>query len=165
MADSSPAPANTMISAADPRPSIRTTIHAAMPRCENLAQERCIGELPDGPRKREILRPRLGDSVQQHRHAEVPNRAYGDNLAADRVEDFLLPALPATVTITGKVTNPDGLGLKGVTVSAETDQLANTSGLGFSSSAVTDDAGNYTLTVLGGTAYKVTFAPSDTVGQ
>ncbi len=79
------------------------------------------------------------------------------NLSGNRVEDFMLPALPDEATISGRVTDPQGQGLMGVTVVASAEQLA--AGLSFFSTAVTDDDGNYTLTVLAGADYTVTFTP------
>jgi len=164
MADLSPAPANTAVSAFDPQSPAPGSDPTNIPVIQNVA---------------------LLDALGNYQMLSTNGKSYGlgltipynngtltyetgrtvENLDADRVEDFLLPALPAVVTISGRVTNPEGQGLKGVTVSAETDQLTNAPGLGFSSTAVTDDAGNYTLTVLGGTAYRVNFAPAETVAQ
>ncbi len=161
MADLSPAPANTLLGAVDPQ-VVESTPDACSnaPMVENLATTDATGNyqmmLANGKSYE------LGLTIPYNTNGTISYRSGRtvDNLAADRVEDFLLPALPAPVTITGKVTNPDGQGLKGVTVTAQTDQLTNAAGLAFSMSAVTDDAGNYTLTALGGTAYKVSFAPS-----
>jgi len=165
MADLSPAPANTMLSAAAPQAiDPADDPCSSAPVVQNLAPTDATGNyqmlLTNGKSYGLVLKMPYSNGTLKYETGRTVQ-----DLGADRVEDFLLPALPATVTISGKVTNPDGQGLKGVTVTAETDQLANATGLGFSSSAVTDDAGNYTLTVLSGTAYQLNYAPSDTLGQ
>ncbi len=166
MADLSPAPANTAIWAADPQ-----AIDPADDPCSNAPAVADVATTDtSGNYQMMMANGKSYDLAVTVSYSSTSTLTYDtgrtiDSLAADRVEDFLFPALPAAVTITGKVTNPDGQGLKGVTVSAQSNQLTNASGLGFSSSAVTDDAGNYTLTVLGGTAYSITFAPPTVVQQ
>jgi hypothetical protein len=164
MADLSPAPANTAVAAFDPQAPRPTNDPTNIVVIQNSALVDATGNyqmlLSNGksyglaltlPHPNGTLTYETGRTVE--------------NLAGDRVEDFLLPALPGAVTISGRVTNSEGQGLKGVTVFAETDQLANTPGIGFSSTAVTDDAGNYTLTVLSAASYRVDFAPAETLGQ
>ncbi|MFB3903396.1 MAG: carboxypeptidase-like regulatory domain-containing protein [Acidobacteriota bacterium] len=160
VADLSPAPASTLVSVVD-RQALLPTVDSCSSglAVQNLAATDAAGNyqmiLVNGRSYDMALAIPYGNGTLSYQTVRAV-----DNLGADRLEDFLLPVLPSPVTISGRVTNPDGQGLKGVTVTAETGQLGNAPGLGFSSSAVTDDAGNYVLTVLGGTAYTVSFAPA-----
>jgi len=80
-------------------------------------------------------------------------------LNGNRTESFTIPALPGAVSITGKVTNPQSQGVGNVSVSATTESVTGATGVMFTSMTTTDTNGNYTLSVLSGTNYTLTFAP------
>ncbi len=81
------------------------------------------------------------------------------NLGADAPYDFNLPPLPAQVALAGRVTDRLGRGVEGVTVAAHTETLSDTPNASYSASTVTDAEGKYTLTVLSGSHYQLTFLP------
>ncbi|MFB3902842.1 MAG: hypothetical protein ACE15E_05260 [Acidobacteriota bacterium] len=87
-----------------------------------------------------------------------PGRALGA-LGANRTENFDLPTLPPPVQISGKVTNSQGQGVMGVEVSAFSSQITGAPGIYFVSGAETDMNGHYTVQVLSGTGYRLTFTP------
>ncbi len=80
-------------------------------------------------------------------------------LAQDIVQFLDVPALPGTVTISGKVTDPQGQPVSGVNVSASSSQITGAADVTFSTSATTDNGGDYSLTVLNGTGYQLFFSP------
>ena len=83
-------------------------------------------------------------------------------LAGNRAENLTVPALPGTVTISGKVTDPETKGVENVHVNASSEHITGAAGLLFESrAAITDSDGNYTLTVLSGTAYTLSFTPPE----
>jgi len=88
-----------------------------------------------------------------------PSTAYTVNLTADTVQNFVIPAAPAQVTISGKVTNNLGVGVSGVSISALSSSLTGVPNLQFSGFAQTDANGNYSLVVLSGTNYQIIFVP------
>jgi hypothetical protein len=73
--------------------------------------------------------------------------------------DFTLPDLPGTVTIQGRISNSAGTGLSGVLVTASSQSVGGSAGIGYTASTSTDNAGNYSLTVLAGTGYLFTALP------
>jgi hypothetical protein len=81
------------------------------------------------------------------------------NLGGDAVFDFDIPAIPAYVVIAGRVTDGQGRGVSGVTVGASAQSVSDAAEVGFAGSATTDSGGNYTLRVLSGSNYIVTFIP------
>jgi len=84
-------------------------------------------------------------------------RSYTDSQST---QDIQLPAIPDTVTLSGKVTGPDGNPVEGVMVSATTVGGVNSAGNAmFSAGTVTDAQGNYSLTVLKGISYRIDFDP------
>ncbi len=80
-------------------------------------------------------------------------------LGADATSDFNLPAFPAQVRLTGKVTDGAAKGVKDVTVSAYSKDLSSAADLGYSGFAQTDASGNYELILLSGTDYTIQFTP------
>ena len=80
-------------------------------------------------------------------------------LNGDTNLDFNVPSLPGRVTISGRVTDSSGRGLRNVSVTASTQSLSGTTNVGFTAGATTDSNGNYRFTVLSGTNYKVLFVP------
>ncbi len=80
-------------------------------------------------------------------------------LGADAVSDFNLPAFPAQVRITGKVTDSTGKGVKNVSVSAFSKELSGAADLGYAGLAQTDAGGNYELILLSGVNYEIQFIP------
>ncbi len=81
------------------------------------------------------------------------------NLGSDATYDFNLPPLPAQVTLAGRVTDRLGRGVAGVTVAAYTETISDTPNASYSATAVTDAEGKYTVTVLSGSNYQLTFFP------
>jgi hypothetical protein len=81
------------------------------------------------------------------------------SIGADSTADFNLPAFPAQVRITGKVTDGTGKGVQGVTVSAYSVELSGAPDLSYAGSAETDSSGNYELILLRGTNYEIQFTP------
>jgi hypothetical protein len=73
--------------------------------------------------------------------------------------DFTLPDLPPTASIKGRISNYQGTGVAGALVTASTESVSGPSGIGFMTSTITDNAGNYSLTVLGGTGYRLQVLP------
>ncbi len=83
-------------------------------------------------------------------------------LTGNRTENFTAPALPGTVTISGKVTDPQGKGVKNVYVNATSEQITGVTGALFDGwTATTDSNGRYALKVLSGTGYTLTFTPPE----
>jgi hypothetical protein len=80
-------------------------------------------------------------------------------LSANKTQNFNIPALPGLVTISGKVTNGQGQGVVGVAVGAMSTQITGASGVYYAAGAETDSNGNYTMKVLNGTNYTMTFQP------
>jgi hypothetical protein len=91
--------------------------------------------------------------------AMYPNPYRELSLGANTTSDFDLPAFPAQVRLTGKVTNGTGTGVKDVAVAAYSQELSGAPALSYSGTATTDANGNYELILLSGTNYGVTFAP------
>jgi len=85
-------------------------------------------------------------------------RALG-SLSGNRAENFNVPGLPGTVTISGKVTNSQGQGVAGVNVGAYSVNVTGATDVGFTAGAQTDGSGNYSMTVLSGANYQMTFVP------
>jgi hypothetical protein len=84
------------------------------------------------------------------------------NFTADTANyDFTIPALPVYVTISGQVTDSHGNPVNSVTVNASSQSITGftTPGLGFATFAQTDASGNYSMSVLSGTNYSLTFIP------
>ncbi len=80
-------------------------------------------------------------------------------LSGNRVEDFLVPVLPAAVTVTGKVTDFRGQAVPNAGVEIFSDQITGAPGVSFSSSVTTDAAGGYSVPVPNGSNYRMMFTP------
>ncbi len=84
----------------------------------------------------------------------------GQLVSALGTTQFLdVPALPGNVTISGTVTDPQGQPVSGVSVTAFSQQITGAANVTFSTFTTTDATGNYSLTVLSGTAYELNFSP------
>jgi hypothetical protein len=82
------------------------------------------------------------------------------NLAGDTASyDFTVPALPGQVTISGRVTDSNGNPVNNVTVSALSQSITGTPNLQFFTGTTTDTSGNYSMSVLSGTNYQLSFTP------
>jgi hypothetical protein len=81
------------------------------------------------------------------------------NLSGDATFNFTIPSLPATVTLSGRVTDAGGRGVGGASISAYTQSLTGVSGMGFMAFALTDADGNYSFQVLSGANYQIIIAP------
>jgi hypothetical protein len=79
-------------------------------------------------------------------------------LGADASLDFPPPGLPGFATIYGTVTDNLGSAVPNVVVTASSQSL-DTPNVGFSIRGETNKYGNYSLQVLSGTNYQVTFSP------
>lgn len=80
-------------------------------------------------------------------------------LGADTVQNIDLPPLPGRVTISGRVTDSSGAGVAEVRVTALTQAVTGAPNATFFAHARTDANGNYRLTVLSGTDYRLDFTP------
>jgi hypothetical protein len=80
-------------------------------------------------------------------------------LTQNVVQFLTVPALPATVIISGTVTNPQAQGVAGVNVVATSSQISSAAGVTFTISGVTDAGGDYSLTVPSGAGYQLFFSP------
>ncbi len=81
------------------------------------------------------------------------------NLDGDASYNLSLPALPEKATVTGRVTDSLGRALSGVSVTAYAQGLSGAPNLGFAANTITDSQGNYSLTLLSGTGYRLDFIP------
>ncbi len=73
--------------------------------------------------------------------------------------DFTVPSLQGTVIISGQVTDSKGKPVNGAAVSAVSESITGTPDLRYSNAVQTDASGNYRLTVLKGSNYRLTFIP------
>jgi hypothetical protein len=87
----------------------------------------------------------------------VPPRQVAFN--GDSTQDFEFPALPASFSISGRVTDSNGAAVAGVVVAASTSEVTGISGAAYSASAQTAADGTYRLQVLSGNNYQVSFSP------
>ncbi len=81
------------------------------------------------------------------------------SLSGNLLEDFLVPVLPAPVTVSGKLTDFRGQAVPNAPVALVSDEVSGAPNVSFGSNAMTDGSGNYSATVLSGTNYRVRFAP------
>jgi hypothetical protein len=81
-------------------------------------------------------------------------------VAGNTTFNFSAPAVPSSVTITGKVTDGTGKALQYIGVTARSSSLSGVPSLRYTSNTVYSGAdGSYTLVVPTGTDYTITFAP------
>jgi len=90
-------------------------------------------------------------------------------ISGDTTYSFTMPGIgsaPTLVTLSGKVTDPGGNAVSGVTVSATSSLLTGATATGTSytnaastvaGTATTDTSGNYSIKVVPGTDYTLTF--------
>ncbi len=81
------------------------------------------------------------------------------SLNANTALDFNIPTLPRMAVIYGNVNDGMGHVLANVTVTAYSQSLTSTPNVGFQVSGKTDLYGNYSLLVLSGTNYQLSFVP------
>jgi hypothetical protein len=80
------------------------------------------------------------------------------SLAQDSAYNFSVPALPAMVTLSGKVSDTTGKGLQYTGVTASSSSLTGVQNMTYSSNTALAAAdGSYSLTVPSGTNYTLTF--------
>ena len=89
----------------------------------------------------------------------VPHSPDVLTLSRDTVLDFNLPAIPGYVTISGRVTDTKGQGVKDVRVEAVGKGLTGAPNAMFGSSTTTDPNGNYRIAVISGENYDLKFVP------
>ena len=89
-------------------------------------------------------------------YPRIPNTI---TLSGDTVIDFNLPVLPGYVTISGRVTDASGNGVKDVAVDVFGEMLTGAPNTAFSSSTITDAKGNYSVSVISGNNYQLKFTP------
>ncbi len=84
-----------------------------------------------------------------------------------RTCDFIVPVLPAQVSISGRVTDTSGNGVANIYVSVRSSALTGAADTSFYGGARTDSGGNYTVPVLSGTGYenRLCCADSDSPDQ
>ncbi len=75
----------------------------------------------------------------------------------DAGQDVPLPDIPGTVSISGQVTDFNGVGVGGATVTASTQQVVNLPNSLFNRSTTTNADGTYQLVVFSGTNYDLVF--------
>ncbi len=78
---------------------------------------------------------------------------------ADMTVNVLAPATPASVIISGKVSNSSGAGVGGASISAFTSSVTGIQNGSFSASTMTATDGSYSLKVLSGTGYTIIVVP------
>ncbi len=105
-----------------------------------------------------VVLPVLKDSVEIGT-INYPTTGIVQALGGDVNINMDVPVLPSIITLSGKVTDGSGAGVANVGVSAYTAQVAGTTNLRFSASAQTDGSGNYTMKILQGTGYTISFDP------
>jgi hypothetical protein len=90
------------------------------------------------------------------RYPETPGST---NLSASTTLDLPIPRIPASANIFGPVTDSLGNPVANVVVIAYSKSIQNAAGMGFTAMGKTDIYGNYSIIVLSGTSYQVTFVP------
>ncbi len=73
--------------------------------------------------------------------------------------DVITPGLPGRVTLSGRVTDLSGHPVANTSVSVTSDSITGAPGVSFMTYANTDSSGNYSISVLSGTNYRVVFTP------
>jgi hypothetical protein len=82
------------------------------------------------------------------------------SLNADITRDLAIPALPGSVTVSGKVTDTGGKGVSNVIVTASSQSISGASGVGYTAlGGMTDADGNFSFSVLMGTNFLINFMP------
>lgn len=81
------------------------------------------------------------------------------NYDADSNLDLNIPEFPPEVQIFGRLTDSQGNGVEGAYVVASSHQLSGMPGISIESYDLTDPSGNYCITTLSGTDYKILFQP------
>ncbi|MBZ5496161.1 MAG: carboxypeptidase-like regulatory domain-containing protein [Acidobacteriia bacterium] len=81
------------------------------------------------------------------------------NLSGNATLNLSVPALPATVTISGQVTDASGNGVANTAVFAISQSIAGAPNLSFTASTRTDTNGHYSMVVYSGTNYQITYTP------
>jgi len=90
----------------------------------------------------------------------APNNPGAQSFASTSAKNIALPAKPAEFTLSGTVTDSKGVPLSGAYVDVFNNTgLTGTPDASFSAGTKTDAQGHYSLKVLSGTSYIVTFAP------
>jgi len=73
--------------------------------------------------------------------------------------DFTVPALPIQVTISGQVTDSSGKPVSGVAITANSTSITGGQISQFTAFTQTDASGNYSMLLLSGTNYLISFIP------
>jgi hypothetical protein len=82
------------------------------------------------------------------------------NLLGDSLFNFTIPPLsPPSVTIFGVVTDGAGHALPNVAVTASSQSISGAPGVSYSVTGTTDIYGRYSIWILSGTQYRLTFVP------
>ena len=101
----------------------------------------------------------LGEGVSFLGVINYPISSGAVSMGANTTLDFNIPALPRRPNIFGRVTDNSGNGVANVVISAYSQSITDAANVGFSASGKTDPTGNYSIAVLGGTNYQLTFFP------
>jgi len=80
-------------------------------------------------------------------------------LGGNTTLNLVIPSLPGSATISGKVTDSSAKGIANVVVSAYSESIKDAAHVGFSAFGTTNADGNYSITVLSGTSYQPIFVP------
>jgi hypothetical protein len=89
-----------------------------------------------------------------------PLPASSVNLAQDTPNfDFTVPALPVQVTLSGRVTDSSGKPVSSVAITASSTSITGGQISQFNAFAQTDASGNYSMLLLSGTNYLISFIP------
>jgi hypothetical protein len=89
-----------------------------------------------------------------------PSPASKLELNGDATRDFVKPATTAMVTISGKVTGPDGRAVTNADMTATSSELTDAPNATFLTTVKTKSDGTYTMKVLAGKNYTLTCTPA-----
>jgi len=100
-------------------------------------------------------------ALQGNLFGTISYPAAPDSLILNVNTDYsiLIPRLTRTANIFGQVTDSQGRPVANVTVIARGSAIQDAPNMGFAAADVTDAFGNYSIIVLSGTSYQVSFVP------
>jgi hypothetical protein len=92
-------------------------------------------------------------------NVDFPVAASSISFAGDSTYNFTLPALPTLAIISGKVVDGTSKAVANAAITASSSSLTGTPNTMYSASGKTDSTGSYSIKVLKGTDYQLTFTP------
>jgi hypothetical protein len=87
------------------------------------------------------------------------NPAGSVSLVGDTVLNLVIPSRPYNAVIGGRVRDNSGKGIANVVVTVYSQSIQDAAHMGFTAMGITNSAGDYSIGVLSGTSYQVTFVP------